>query len=582
MPVLTLNDFRGGINNWAEPYAIEATQAVDLLDTDISSGAIKAWQASVAVTDQPAHLAYRTASRSVAKFGENYFWSDNTNGGLGSSLGYVGVTPPSTLPSVTFGVRGTRFTGSYKYVATFETAVGVESAPCPVAGVDGLFFTTINATRETRNLISADYPAYSAIHPFQPYFYGYHAGDRVTFNGYDYECVQDFTYYTGYGALPATYEPGASETYWKDISTYTISSDGYDSLVVTLPTPSDAAITYINLYRTASDDTDFYLVAQLPRGTTEHTDTLPDTDLLLQSALATADSHKPPTDAKYLSELNEVFYCASGTKVYISDQSNPHGWNPLLFVTYPDTVTGISSDKDGLLVFTANRTYRLTGSTLADIVTIDLQVDQGCPNWRTIAAFRNYPVWCSNDGVCIYSGVANQEGKYVTVVTENIYEFTSAPDHAVTSNGVYWTFTSSGAVCFDLRSGGRIYRRSVTADRAWYDADNDRLLVEVSGVWYQTDSGANQTWEYTSPDLSGGDLLVNKMWRRVFVNIDTTATLSVYLDGTLAQTFSITGGGIEKRFFPRGSRGTWIQVKVSSTGTLRSIGLEYTALTGDR
>ena len=70
----------------------------------------------------------------------------------------------------------------------------------------------------------------------------------------------------------------------------------------------------------------------------------------------------------YLTELNGTFYLAVADRLYASEQSNPHRWNPLNYLLFDSSISGIGKDDTGLVVLTNNRAYRVTGTTPGDFV----------------------------------------------------------------------------------------------------------------------------------------------------------------------------------------------------------------------
>lgn len=585
---LELNNFGGGVNNWVEPYGIEPTQAVTLHNADVATGAIRPTRGAGALAQAaPLDLTYLTAARSVVRYGDVRYWSDNDTGALSSSLGYFGIAPPATLPVLTLGREGTRFVGEFRYVVTFETNEGWESGPIDLAGGTTTQWATINAALTTSANTANDYPSWSTTHTCSHYgAYGYDVGDRVSYDERAWECTQ---LWAQWRVLDATVAPPNFLAYWKEITDVVITQTGHDTIAVALPQPTQGAATRINLYRTAANQGTFFLHSTVPAGTQSLTDTKSDLDLAV-GRVFTGLSLMPPVYAlagtawtyvggKYLTELDGVFYLAYRNRVYLSEQNNPHAWNPLLYVTTESDVTGLAHDNEAVIVLTANRTYRLAGTAVADIALQDLEVVQGCVNWRTVAYLRNAPMWLSNDGLCVYNNVANQEGKYVTVVTEGRYLFAAVPTFGVVANDVYWAFMPDGtAVCFDFRAGLRITTRdAVGAALAYHDQDTDRLLlIDAGGTVTEVGQGDAQTWAYTGPEITGGKVTVLKRWRSLWLHADGDVTVTPTLDGTAYPAIASAGTARRQVRLHGNMLGDRLQLSVTGACTLRGVAMEFT------
>lgn len=584
-----IDNLSGGIKNWLQAFHLQANEAVDLLNADVHSGAIQPMTGRTPAATTPDILKYRTPTRSVVKWSGQYYWSDNDTGALNSTLGYMGIIPPASVPVITEGPRGTRFTGTYRYLATYATDDGFESSSFYLTTDPADAYATFNADRTVIEMGVGDYPTFDPHRQFpgNPLRLGYEVGERVVYNGVAYEAIQvvkDYPYTEG--MRPEYWPP--NQTYW-DLTPPTVVSTGFDTLTVTVPISTQYGVTKINVYRTPSSNLasgiDFYLVATLTGGTHDLVDAVSDKDLLVREHY-TLEPLLPPVytfsnqlwqqvGGKYLTELNGTFYLAYGDRVYLSEQNDPHSWHPLKYVNFDSTVTAIARHDTAVIVYTGNRTYRLSGTTLADLVRTDLQVAQGCPNWRSIAYFRNMPIWMSNDGLCGYSNVPNQEGKYVSVLTDQRYKFATQPLFCEVANDVYHAFCADHALCFDFKNGLLTYRVDLVADDAFFDQNADSLLIHDADTWYAATGGDTLTWSYTSPDFTGGKLLDVKHWKRVWVDCDGSVSMTIYLNGTEQTTITDVGATARRwMFLPAGLTGARLQLKFTGTGTLRGYQIE--------
>jgi hypothetical protein len=590
------NNFSGGMNNWASPWTLDVTQCVDLLNGKINSKSVVSTKGHVTTTDLPDMAQYLTADRSVLKFSGRWFWSDNVTSVIDSTVGYVGILPPAEIPQVTPSTLGFRFTGTYRYAVTFETADGFETC----AFFDGATLGRNDAVVNTSNLVehssAVEYPSFSMtnVAAANTTLDGYTIGDRVMHNGVQWECTQTFTRtksaplssWEKYG-----YIPGPTAKVWIELSetTLTVDSTGYDVLLVSVPQPVQSIVTLVNLYRSVKNGGDLYLVATLPVGQLQYTDVVSDLDLLSREPYGAAPALGPvyvyedaqwvKKGGKYLTSLAGVFYCAYGDRLYISEQDNPNAWNPVKYLLMDDDITAIGvAGSESVLVMTKNRVYKVTGTTISDIVKEDLKATQGCPNWRTLTSFRNQPVWVSYDGLCGFTPAAARDSSFVTILTEGRYRFEEQPNFGVTANDTYYAFYDDHAVCFDFRNNLSIYRIDVTAEYAIYDPDRDRLLFRNNGSWYWLEGGASVPFSYLSPEFTGGGLHGNRHWRQLWVNADSPVTVTPFIDGIEKSALSFSGTGRQGQYLPAGFFATRFQLLIEGTGTLRSLEIEVTPL----
>jgi hypothetical protein len=591
MARVKLQNFSGGANNWRAAHLLPEGVLADMLDAEVTSGEVTPLAGLLAV-DRPARVANVTASRSLARWGNQEYWSDNDTGELGSGLGYIGIPAPTEPIEITLGNRGTRFLGVYRYLCTYETADGWESGAYLPGATEFQRYASINAAAESATL-SNDYPEFNIVHKkvSKPQQRGYELGDRVSYAGQSWECIQEWTYRR---VKAETFYPGVSGSkYWKNITEVTITSTGYDTINLLLPQPDNSIAVKINIYRTAKDGSEFYYLDTVNVGVSSYSDQKPDVELLFASAFVPQDIAPPvyqfgsgswrQVGGKYLTELDGVFYLAVGSNVYLSEQNNPHSWNVLKFVTVPDTVTGMAKESRAVLVFTANRTYRLAGSTIEDLVLEDLKVNQGCPNWRTIAFMRNVPVWLSNDGLCVYGAVESIEGRQVRVVTEGRYRVPAGAVFAAAANDKYHLFYADSSIMFDFRAEGRAGRSTVTGALAYYDQDDDSLYIaDADGNWFKYGAGDPLEFYILTGEASGGELNLPKRFRKVHLDADGEISLIVYIDGVEKADMVDTSTGQRRRFLPPGLRGNRIQFGVSGSGKLRAIEVEFEILDGGR
>ena len=258
---------------------------------------------------------------------------------------------------------------------------------------------------------------------------------------------------------------------------------------ITAPETFPNGISYIKIYRTADKGADFYCVGEIHSPGGEFLDKTDDNTLVMLEAASSFDNYPPPDNGKYLTESGGVFFLAVGSRVYFSTIGNPHAWPTLNFVGFDDTVTGITTEFQGVLVFTYNNTYRITGADdPATLVKSILPGNQGCSNYRTVSHVANSPVWLSNDGICLW------DGESISIINQGIVKTQRlVPRFAVSGNDVYYLFTVGRVIVFDRRSG-TVFRelswKNYDFDYGWYDGAADQIYLLKGEQVFEFGNGA--------------------------------------------------------------------------------------------
>ena len=597
-----LDNFAGGMVNRLKPNKLAKNFAVDVLDAKITDGVVESVNDVKTVTATTEWLDRQNAkgTRSLVRFGENWYWSDNNDGTINSTLGWVGVEPPTTSNQVNLtedGV-GNRLIGNFRYFFTFESFDGNESSPALFINDD--YFAEISTEKVAKPVSLEDVAVYDVKHFYGGDWLGYPAGSLVSDGGRVWRSLSKvITRYKDYdsaykdrwsddGTILTWQRPGTDDgVYWEDIGSAVITIYGANQIKASgIPKSTENQVAYVNVYRTIANGATFFRVAQLPNGTQTYVDHTGDDELILNTAFDLEALPNPPVyksntrgvyekvPARYLTEVNGTFYLAVADRVYLSKQSNPHAWPSTDYLTFNDTVTAIAEDDDGVLVFTNNQTYVVVGSTIADIRKRQLPNQQGCPNWRTLAYLRDSPVWISNDGLCRWAFEPQLQSKTLRVLTEKKFTFPTDYLHAEVSNSVYHLFYADGfAYTIDFARELAITRRTLPAQVADYDEDNDRLILRsLEGTTSVMDAGGLTTYTYLTPEFEFGTLKMKRV-RRLWVDADHDVTITTICDGVETDTDTYEGTGL-RSVYVNGETCRRFQLKLSGIGVLDSIEME--------
>jgi hypothetical protein len=487
MSIYHVSNFADGMNEVIAPQLLAETQAQLLLDANVISGKIRAVpQGELTEFDSPLDLLhYGNSSRSVVKWYDRYYWSDNEKLTYGGNIENLGVPYPDDLLQFRKEKDPQGFTGKYKYAVTFVNKNGWESAP----GKLDEYYVEIELIGEHAILFCPDFPK---------------------------------------------------------------------------------GIKYAKIYRTMDNGADFFCIGEVEESGGSFIDRMDDITASMQERLNTFEDLPPPANGKFLTEAGGVFFLAVGSNLYFSKLGNPHAWSPLNFIGIGDVITGICAEFQGVLVFTQNSTCRVIGADVPESITkIDIPSQQGCVNYKTISHLANFPVWLSNDGICIW------DGSNITIASMRIMNtYKLSVRCAASANDVYYLFCDDGAICYDRRNGGIFYRLSTICDYAWYDGNSDNLYLQDSDgirIWGR---GKAKTYTYISPAI-GGNELTYKKFREVIINSEGKFFFNLLVDGRSVCTVVEPRAGLHRLKLPYSTTAESVCLRIEGETGLNELSVIY-------
>lgn len=195
------------------------------------------------------------------------------------------------------------------------------------------------------------------------------------------------------------------------VSATVLRPDGV-SITVTSPTAvpsgisSDYGITTKRIYRavTGAGGSIFRFVAEIPLGTADYVDTLPDTDL--GEELESEGWELPPADLRGILALpNGVMAGFRRNQLCLSAQNRPHAW-PVAFRQNTDTdIVGIAAIDTTVVIVTKSFPYIAIGSSPDAYSMSKMEVPQAGVSKRSIAYLIGFGVaFASPDGYMVIAG----------------------------------------------------------------------------------------------------------------------------------------------------------------------------------
>ncbi len=338
---------------------------------------------------------------------------------------------------------------------------------------------------------------------------------------------------------------------------------------VTVPVFPDG-IRYAKVYRTAGHGADFFYVGDVETSGGTLEDKTDDITLAMLDPLESLNNYPPPEHGKYLTESGGVFFLAQGDRLYFSNSGDPHSWPRLNFIAFDADITGILREFQGVLVFTTNDAYKVTGAENPEtIVKTVIPGHPGCPNWRTMGSVANTPLWVSNTGLCLW------DGQNITVVSRQVMRLEDVPVlFAVGTNDEYFLAVGDGVLIYDLRNGGTFRRlsREYSFNYAWYDGDMDKIYVQRWGKLFWMKRGTRMQWHYRSGLI--GTKLISYDYLELRLNSTEGCRVRFLVDGEERGAVNLRKGK-QKVKLPFRLNGAGMQLDITGTGQLTAYAVSY-------
>lgn len=306
-------------------------------------------------------------------------------------------------------------------------------------------------------------------------------------------------------------------------------------------------VQQIKIYRTIDNGAEFYHLNTIDKNTLiggSYVDNLADIDLLFGEPMESLYYLPPPDNGKYLIEHQGTFFLAVDDKLYFSEVFNCHAWNPSNWISFEDKITGIINEFQGLLVFTANRVYKVVGNDATTIEKVEIPTHQGCINYRTCATLSNAPIWLSNDGICMW------DGQSVRLISYGVCKIDNSPIFALSANDCYYLFGIKNVIVYDTRLGGIFYHLSVHADYGWYDPDLDKVFYREKDSILVLFGSVVDNYAVYRTGLLGSNLVKNEFKK---LRVNSSHGYTVYINdrrGLLYFKKTVIDSGVSEIYLP--------------------------------
>ena len=294
------------------------------------------------------------------------------------------------------------------------------------------------------------------------------------------------------------------------------------------------------------------------------------------------ETNEPERSLKFLTESGNLFYAATGTRVYVSEYGNPNSWPETAFVDFDQEVTALDSLGAELVVFTNYGVFRVFGTDPKNLKRIQIPTTEGVPVGldKCVTRYQGGLMFVSHNGICFY------DGKQIQRLSHNILSSFSPPDSTAANNcsgfyeDIYYLLGDTGTgYKFDIRQAPpKLTQSSMNSKTLYYRGAVNTLYSPLGRPGHT--SGNRQAFTVKSRGFVSGDINKEKIYYSVSLSAKNfKGTVEFYLNESLSDTFTISTAveDFDRTLYlstPR--RGNIAQIRlVSCEGEVNRMAVDY-------
>jgi len=300
---------------------------------------------------------------------------------------------------------------------------------------------------------------------------------------------------------------------------------------------TDPQVTNIRLYRLGGNLVNMVKVIELTNTSVTYTDNIADIDVSGE-ALA-SETYKPPeVTLTNLTEHNTMLFGSVGPILYYTDIASPNYWSPFNFIELDATITGLGTTVNGLLVFTSNKTYIITGTTPSSFSRYVLSTSQGCKSAKSIQSIQTLLAWVSNDGICASNGSS------IEVVSQN---YLGKVNLDIKSSAIYdneyYLALADKTIIVDYRETPIFKTIDIVTESLFYSINEDKLYYSKAGKLNEVyGNTSNRSLLFRSGKITEGSITNRKNYSNLYIYTTGTMEFKLYLNGILRHTYILNDG----------------------------------------
>jgi len=216
----------------------------------------------------------------------------------------------------------------------------------------------------------------------------------------------------------------------------------------------------------------------------------------LGEVLQSLEYYAPPANLRHLIALpNGVMAGASKEKLCLSEPGLPYAWPPLYRKSANQSIVGLGSFGNSIVVVTEGQTYVADGTDPSSIELSTISLTQGCVSRRSIVSVGLFGVmFASHDGLILVSDSGPPQ-----IISEGILHrdewaaFNPRSIHAYVHDNKYIAFyatpTEQGGFIFDPQPNSTGFvRLPFYADAGYSDPLTDKLYLQIGKYIEEWDS----------------------------------------------------------------------------------------------
>lgn len=330
----------------------------------------------------------------------------------------------------------------------------------------------------------------------------------------------------------------------------------------------DPQVTHIKIYRLGGNKTEMSYVGMVINPRPTYIDNIADVDLT-GDILDTYGNGPSPLGLRNFQVAYAMLWGTVGSKVHYSHIGNGNYWDAYDFIEMDDTVTGMGLTPNGMMVFTKDRAYIITGTDPSSFSKHLISTEFGCIDRRSIQYVNNNLVWAARDGICVSNGglIQNITRNKVPLTLDRVFA-------SVAFDGRYFLSAWETVYIVDMQEGVVIS----TLDDTYFGmySDGYKLYAIKQGAIYEMFAGEEpREIVYKSARFSDGMISGIKNYKSVYVYVEGELEFVTLLDGKEHSRQTLVNGYNEIKL-PQGERLAYhIQFEAKGKGNLLEI--EYKA-----
>lgn len=339
-------------------------------------------------------------------------------------------------------------------------------------------------------------------------------------------------------------------------------------------------VTAKRIYRaaSASGDTEYQFVAEIPAAQTSYTDSVAGEDL--GEVLPSYEWYPPPEDMQGLIALpNGVMAGFVGKELCLSEAFVPHAWPPGYRLTMDQPIVGIVGVRGGIVVSTTGQPTIVSFTSPAAASQDDIETPRACASKRSMVDMGEFAVYATGDGLVAVDGAGN--APIITAGVIDTYDWervNPSTIHAYRLHDWYIGFYkgADGDAGFAITARGDAYvTLDFYAQAGYSDPKSGDLYLVIGSEIVQWDADAANRLTYL---WRSGVSIASKPINMAAARVDAES-YPVTADNSLVfRLFNESGLVYEKQvtspdpfWLPPAALGRRFEVEMEGTRTVRRI-----------